>query len=216
MSAADLVDMYLAEPDPPQVIDLSGGQPDLVPEWVPWMMRELLSRGLAESVYLWSDDNLSNDYLWRFLSDEDVELIATYRNYGRVCCFKGFDENSFAFNTCAEPGLFDRQFALMSRLRELGVDLYGYVTLTSPSVAHVREAMPQFVDRLQQIHEKLPLRVVPLKIEVFSPVVARLDAAKNDALHNQWVAVDAWQRELQLRFPASDLAEDIVDIKLRS
>ena len=32
-TAGELIDLYKLEPDAPQVIDLSGGQPDLVPEW---------------------------------------------------------------------------------------------------------------------------------------------------------------------------------------
>jgi len=87
MSASELVDGYLNQTTPPPMIDLSGGQPDLVPEWVPWMMTELRERGLEETVYLWSDDNLSNDYFWRYLTEADHELIASYKNYGRVCCF---------------------------------------------------------------------------------------------------------------------------------
>src|SRR5690606_36319878 len=62
LSASELIDLYLNESSRPRVIDLSGGQPELVPEWVPWMMRELTDRGLEREVYLWSDDNLSNDY----------------------------------------------------------------------------------------------------------------------------------------------------------
>ena len=83
------------------MIDLTGGQPDLVPEWVPWMMRALQESGFEDRVYLWSDDNLSNDYFWRFLSPADQELVATWPMYGRVCCFKGYDPTSFAFNTAA-------------------------------------------------------------------------------------------------------------------
>ncbi|MFB2878682.1 hypothetical protein [Floridanema aerugineum] len=58
LSPATLIHRYLAQPDPPPIIDLTGGQPDLVPEWVPWMMAELKNRGLERQVYLWSDDNL--------------------------------------------------------------------------------------------------------------------------------------------------------------
>ena len=94
-----LVELYLNQEDPPPVIDLSGGQPDLVPEWVPWMMKELSARGLGKRVYLWSDDNLSTDCFWSFLSDSEREFVAGYENYSRVCCFKGFDSESFAFNT---------------------------------------------------------------------------------------------------------------------
>ena len=49
----ELVDLYLTEPSRPKVIDLSGGQPDLVPEWIPWMMSELRSRQLENETYLW-------------------------------------------------------------------------------------------------------------------------------------------------------------------
>src|SRR5919112_1077573 len=121
LSPAQLIDLYLQQPDPPKMIDLTGGQPDLVPEWVPWMMSEVRARGLESEIYLWSDDNLSNDYFWRFLSDEAREVIAGHRNYGRVCCFKGFNAESFAFNTLAEPALFEGQFELMGRLLTVGI-----------------------------------------------------------------------------------------------
>src|SRR5215469_2341983 len=65
-TAAEMVDAYLAEIDRAQVLDLSGGQPDLVPEWIPWTLQALADRNACD-VYVWSDDNLSNDYFWRYL-----------------------------------------------------------------------------------------------------------------------------------------------------
>jgi hypothetical protein len=41
VTAGELVDLYLADNDRPPMIDLTGGQPELVPEWVPWTMRAL-------------------------------------------------------------------------------------------------------------------------------------------------------------------------------
>src|SRR5205807_1374509 len=123
-SAASLIDLYLELPDRPSVIDLTGGQPDLVPEWIPWMLEELRRHDLDRSVYVWSDDNLSNDYFWRYLSDDQQQLVATSRMYGRVGCFKGFDPVSFSFNTKAAPELFDRQFELFARHLRSGVDIY--------------------------------------------------------------------------------------------
>ncbi len=41
LSASELIALYLNEVNRPMVIDLTGGQPDLVPEWVPWMMKAL-------------------------------------------------------------------------------------------------------------------------------------------------------------------------------
>lgn len=200
VTADELVSRYLAEPDRPAVIDLTGGQPDLVPEWVPWTMRSLADRGLADEVYLWSDDNLSNDYFWQHLRDEEVELIADYPMYGRVCCFKGFDPESFAFNTAAAPELFDRQFELFRRLMTLGIDLYAYVTLTAPQADGIADSIPAFVDRLQQIDENLPLRTVPLEIQAFTPVESRMSKTHEESIRHQWAAVEAWQRELDDRF----------------
>ena len=128
LGSDELLDLYVSEPDPPAVIDLSGGQPDLTPEWVPWMMDELYRRKLQDKVYLWSDDNLSNDYFWRYLSTRQQRLMRGFRNYGRVACFKGIDERSFVFNTGAEKEGFDRQFELFRRLADVGLDLYAYVT----------------------------------------------------------------------------------------
>lgn len=215
LSPAQLIDLYLEQPDPPKMIDLTGGQPDLVPEWVPWMMNEVRTRGLERNIYLWSDDNLSNDYFWRFLSDQERELIAEYNNYGRVCCFKGFNAESFAFNTLAEPMLFDRQFELMGRLLTVGMDLYAYATITTPSAKGIKDDIQHFMDRLQSLNEYLPLRTVPLEVEIFTPVQKRLDEIKKQALKNQWTAVEAWQRELECRFSSEDRARNIANVPLR-
>jgi len=214
VSPGELVDGYLDLSERPLVIDLSGGQPDLVPEWVPWMMAELQARGLERSVYLWSDDNLSNDYFWRFLTEAERETIATYRNYGRVCCFKGFNQASFAFNTKADPELFDRQFDLIRRLITVGMDLYAYATFTTPDPRQISGDMCRFVDRLQEVDENLPLRTVPLEVQVFTPVQGRLDEEKVAALKHQRLAVEAWQSELESRFSATLRSANIADVPL--
>lgn len=195
-----LVGRYLAETDRPQMIDLSGGQPDLVPEWMLWTMQALREAGAANSTYLWVDDNLSNDYFWRFLSEKDIETVATWPMLGRVGCFKGFDSESFAFNTAATPDLFDRQFELFARHLALGVDCYGYITLTGPNSSAVKEAMPRLMDRLQRVHEMLPLRTIPLEIELWGPVLARMTHQRRDSLEVQQRAIDAWNEELVQRF----------------
>lgn len=211
----DLIDRYLDQPDPPRIIDLTGGQPDLTPEWIVWMMDELTSRGLHEHVYLWSDDNLSTDYLWRVLSDADLERLTTYVNYGRVGCFKGFDTTSFTFNTKAEPEQFDKQFALMDRLLDLQVDLYAYVTFTTPVVEGIQDAMSRFVDRLQQLDEYLPLRTVPLQILPFTPVQGRLTDPMRQALDHQYRVIETWQLELEHRFSDVARSRPVTDIPVR-
>lgn len=209
-----LVDQYLQLSDRPPMIDLTGGQPDLVPEWVPWTMTALTDTGAAGSVYLWSDDNLSNDYFFRYLSDETRATIADYPGYGRVCCFKGFDAQSFAFNTKASPDLFDRQFDLFSQLLEAGLDLYAYATFTSPNAERVPELMSGFVDRLQRISESLPLRLVPLEIAEYGPVTPRLKDAHRVSMDVQQRAIEAWTAELHRRFTPENRGLGITEVSL--
>lgn len=211
LSAEELVDGYLAlGEDRPPMLDLSGGQPDLVPEWTLWIVRALRERGVDDQVYVWVDDNLSNDYFWTKLTDGERAEIHSYQAFGRVGCFKGYDDTSFAFNTGAAAELFSRQFSLMARHIADGDDCYGYVTFTAPTEADPTAAVARFVDRLQAVHELLPLRVVPLEIEVWGPVEGRLAARHLVALRHQHDVVAAWQRELDSRF-SSELRDRPID-----
>lgn len=216
LSAEQLVELYRSEADPPIVIDLSGGSPDLVPEWVAWMMEALTAAGLDRTTYLWSDDNLSTTYLFDRLSPAEIDRMRGYRNYGRVCCFKGYDDQSFAFNTGAAAHDFDRQFAIMAQLLTLGLDVYGYVTLTSPSAENVDAGVARFVDRLQELDANLPLRVVPLEIREFSPVTGRMTDARRVSLDIQQRAIIVWNTELERRFDAEMRSLDIASVPLAS
>jgi uncharacterized Fe-S cluster-containing radical SAM superfamily protein len=196
------------------MIDLTGGQPDLVPEWVPWMMETLKLRGVADHVFLWSDDNLSGDYFWTVLSDDQRDLVRSYPMYARVACFKGFDETSFCFNTLAAQEEFPRQFERFRRYVDYGIDIYAYVTLTSQDGVNVRPRMSEFVDRLQEIHPLLPLRTVPLEIKVYTPVEKRQNEMTRRAIEIQYEAVAAWQELLDQRFTDQQRGTNICDIRL--
>jgi uncharacterized Fe-S cluster-containing radical SAM superfamily protein len=215
MSADDLLDLYLAERTRPVVVDLSGGQPDLVPEWSLWMSDAIARRGLSRSVYLWTDDNLSNDYLWRFLKPEEIERLRRTANYGRVGCFKGFDEKSFSFNTQAAPDLFYEQFRLMKRLVTAGFDVYGYATFTGNSNDEINILMSRFVDSLQeQVHPLFPLRTIPLRIGAFTPTKGRMREEHVKALAVQETAICSWNAELEKRFSPEERAADITAHRL--
>jgi uncharacterized Fe-S cluster-containing radical SAM superfamily protein len=217
-TAAELVDLYRQIPDAPQTIDLSGGSPDLVPEWTPWMMRALLDAGLADTTYLWTDDNLSTTYLFDELAPADLALIRSYRNYGRVCCIKGFDARSFSFNTRAAAQDYERQFNILRRVLALGLDVYGYVTLTSPHYDGVPQGVADLMDRLQAIDPNFPLRVIPLRIQIFTPVEQRLarDEAREKSLVVQEEAIAAWTGELERRFSPDLRTLHICDVPLRT
>jgi uncharacterized Fe-S cluster-containing radical SAM superfamily protein len=213
-TASEILDMYQKADNPPNVIDLSGGQPDLTPEWIPWIMRELQNRKLHESVYLWSDDNLSNDYLLRYLSSDDLALLRGFRNYGKVSCFKGFDAVSFAFNTGAKPERFDRQFEIFRQHLDLGIDLYAYVTITAPTNENIQTKMAAFVDRLQALHPNLPLRTIPLEIKNFTPMQQRLRSIHENAIRIQQEAIQIWNSELQKRYSVAERNVPIQKIML--
>jgi uncharacterized Fe-S cluster-containing radical SAM superfamily protein len=219
VSPEDLVARYLAESDRPLIIDLSGGSPDLTPEWVPWMMEALSAAGVENDVYLWSDDNLSTDYLFTELSEAHRQTMTTYANYGRVCCFKGFDEPSFSFNTKAEPAGFARQFEIFGRLIDLGLDLYGYATFTGPDPTAVAAGIPAFVDALQALAPNLPLCLVPLEISAFGPTRDRVRRDRripaDQALAVQELAIAAWNAELVHRFSEAQRSQPITQVALR-
>jgi uncharacterized Fe-S cluster-containing radical SAM superfamily protein len=218
MTTDALVRLYATEKNVPAVIDLSGGSPDLTPEWIPWMMRSLESAGLSKATYLWSDDNLSTDYLFTTMTKEDRRTLIGYKNYGRVCCVKGFDADSFSFNTTAAPEGFERQFEIFGRYLSLGIDLYGYVTLTGNDLSAVHSGVPKLIDRLQALSETLPLRVVPLEIANFTPTDRRNKGnAEKFELANQvqQSAIEIWNRELDRRYTKSDRAQNIADISIR-
>lgn len=216
LSAEEMLELYLAEDDRALVIDLSGGQPDLVPEWIPWTMNALNARDLAERVFLWSDDNLSNDYFWTKLTPAERRMIDGFHNYGKVCCFKGFDARSFAFNTGAAPEVASRQFELMRRLvADTTIDLYAYVTFTTDDDHAIDAKVVDFVDRLQEIAVNLPLRTIPLRVAAFTPTRGRMDGARERAIELQDQAAAAWVHELESRFSGSDRARRTTDVSLR-
>jgi uncharacterized Fe-S cluster-containing radical SAM superfamily protein len=209
---ARMVDCTLETHAGKQMVDLSGGQPDLVPEWPVWFLEELAKRS-ADQVYVWSDDNLSTDYLWKFLSASEIDLLSDNTRYGRACCIKGFDPESFSFNTRAHAELFDRQFQLLRRLREDSrIDYYVYLTITTPNTTDLAAKMARLVDRLQAIGEYVPLRCVPLKILEWGPMAARMTPATTAALQNQHAAVDAWLTEVHRRFPGTLASVNVEDV----
>lgn len=215
ITADELVDLWLQEPEHPPVLDISGGQPDLIPEWVLWTLQALTDRNMQRHTYVWSDDNLSSDMMFRQLTDSELSFIADYPNYGRAICFKGIDPESFKLNTDASPELFARQFDLAGRLIDLGIDVYAYVTFpTLASPSRLNELVSGFTDRLQAVHELLPLRTIPLEVGIFGPVGPRMKASHHEALERQHAVVNLWQTELRSRF--GDQTEiPICDVQLR-
>jgi uncharacterized Fe-S cluster-containing radical SAM superfamily protein len=192
-TAVELLDMYWSESERPAILDLSGGSPDLLPEWVVWMMDAIEDTGRKSSIYLWSDDNLSSDYLLSQGHSLLSRMESYGHGYGKVCCLKGFDPFSFSFNTGAEPAGFEEQLRILEGYAKCGIDLYLYITLTSPPRSDDGELVRAFVERLRKIRWDLPSRTVALHIAEFDTMRSRISEARQDAMKNQWRLVRAWR-----------------------
>jgi uncharacterized Fe-S cluster-containing radical SAM superfamily protein len=216
LSSDTLLNFFLNQENPPLMIDLTGGQPDLTPEWVLWMMQALIDKGLSNKIYLWSDDNLSNDYFWKYLTSEQIDFISSYPLYGRVCCFKGIDKDSFCLNTEAAPEYFENQFILFEKMYKTGIDLYSYITLPAKTNTNFSASINYFLDRIQKIDEFYPLRIVPLEVQKFSPVIKRITNLEEDLMQGQYLALKVWQEEIAKRFSKEMVGKDITEIKLKS
>jgi uncharacterized Fe-S cluster-containing radical SAM superfamily protein len=192
-TSSELLQLYLAETDRPAVLDLSGGSPDLAPEWIAWTMDSIEEIGAKATVYLWSDDNLSSD----LLLDRRRSLLARMESYGggygKVCCLKGFDPISFSFNTGAEERGFGEQLRILKGYSESKLDLYLYITMTAPPRTEDSALMRDFVRRLHDIRTDLPFRTVPLFVGEFRAMKNRINSARREALENQWRLVEIWR-----------------------
>jgi len=209
-----LIELYKRDSLNLQCIVLSGGQPDLVPEWIFWMMKSLEKFNLEKKVFLWSDDNLSTSFYWKHLTKKQRDYISNYENYGKVCCFKGYDKKSFSFNTSTRPEFFSEQFKIFQRLLSENLDLYAYVTFTSQPIDEYDVLVKRFVDDLQKIHDNLPLRTVPLKIVIYQPMNKRLNYLNRKALEFQHIVLNSWVNELDNRFSKKELDKPICDVTL--
>lgn len=213
-TADELLDMFIKQENRPNVIDLSGGQPDLVPEWTLWTMEALQRRGLNNEIFLWSDDNLSSHNFWKFITKKQRKYVVRYKKYSRVGCFKGYDESSFSFNTHAPPELFIQQFEIYKDLLKEGFDMYAYVTFTAIPHDRLRSSMVRFVDKLQKIHPNLPLRTIPLKIEIFTPAKNRVKQDHERSLMFQYEVHNTWLEELGNRFSQTERNIPISDVSM--
>lgn len=213
VSPRQLLQMMLDEKVNSQVIDLSGGQPELVPEYVLWFLEARKDLDLEQSHFVWSDDNLSTDYTWRYLSEEEISFMVQTPGYARVGCLKGFDAESFFFNTRADGALLDQQIELLGRFVKAGFDQYGYITITTMNTDDLRGKVARLLDEIQnRVHPNFPLRIVPLRVFGFN---ANANRYNKEAEANQFRALEAWLAEMQKRFSSAELATPITEVNIR-
>ncbi len=206
-SASDLIDLYLKEENRPDIIDLSGGAPELAPEWVSWMISELRTRELDQKVFLWSDDSLTTDLLLRPSMRDILKIMEQFGGYGKVCCLKGISPASFQFTTGADGEGFSRQLDILCGYLRTGLNLYGYITFAFPEEEGLAGTIDSLLDKIQSVDETFPARIVPLRVERFMNMVSRTSEHRNTAMRYQDEVVEIWEDRLSRRGLSSPLPE---------
>jgi len=216
ISIEQMVDMFLEENKEPFIIDLSGGQPDLAPEWCLWTMEELEKRKLRGKVFVWLDDNLlTMDIMEKYLSREQIRYMAEYPKHSRACCFKGYNNQSFHFNIRNQMFDINEQIGNFKKLYDYGFDIYAYITLTGPKgSANIRD-IEHFINCIQDINYYLPLRIIPLKIVEFKATLTRMNGIYREALEEQYKAYDIWVNILRKYYNEKEINSPYEEILLR-
>ena len=215
-SVEELLELYLRDGKQyASIIDLSGGNPELVPEFVLQFMLGIEKLNLKNDIYLWSDDVLTTDYLFTKLTPDQIDYMAQYRQYGKVACFKGIDDESYCFNTNSQYSLLDEQIKNAKAYIDKGFDIYFYVVLTLEDLHCVNRRISDFINKLQKISYYLPLRVVPIKIKRFATNEHRLSLIRENAIDTQQEVLAAWQEEISKRYNSHEISKDISLISLR-
>ena len=216
VSVSKMLDCYFSDGDRPLVIDLSGGNPGLVPEWSVWVIEGIFEKWSDKAVFVWIDDSLFKDLYGECLTSKEIGTLKDCPFFASVACFKGFDAESFAFNTGSPPWRYRRQLEVFRSLFGYGWDIYAYVTFTTPNVENLKSKMKSFVDELQRIDSALPLRTVPLEIKMYSPTKNRMTDDRYLSMRNQYDVLDVWSGELETRFSSQELESAITDIEFES
>jgi uncharacterized Fe-S cluster-containing radical SAM superfamily protein len=206
LTTDEMLHKLLKDPSPPRVLVLSGGSPDLVPEWLPLILKSIQKRNLENYFYVWWDTNLSTYFLWTYLSSSDWNLVKNFRNLGIQATLKGITPYNFYENTGVQPRYFYRQLDILSKLIRSGLDVYPFLTLTISQIDNIQEDVAHFMDLLQKIHPLLPLKTTPLEIKVYTPTRRRMNPQREQMLKNQYIALSFWLAELRKRFSEKDLS----------
>lgn len=214
LTIEELIDTFLEQNL--DIIDLSGGQPDLVPEWCLWVMQELEKRGYRGKKYIWLDDNLSTpSILESQLSSQEIKYMADYPLHSRACCFKGFSDNTIQFNIQNKKIKIAEQIKCFEKLYNYGFDLYAYITLTAQKGSYTKEEVDVFVRKIQEINYNLPLRIIPLEIRDFTATSNRIRQTYHEAYQEQYKVYDIWNDIMHKYYSVDDIERQFEEIEIR-
>ena len=203
---SEMVDSFVKENDNPLIIDLSGGQPDLVPEWCYWVMEEIEKRNLKNKVYVWIDDNLTTmEVMEECLTSDQISYMAQFPKHSRACCFKGYNDETYSFNVRTKYKSLKEQIYSFRKLYSYGFDIYAYISLTGPKGSANERDIELFINEIQSIHPMLPLRIIPLKIKEFEVTSGRMNKVYEEAMQEQYKAYIIWKRIIERRYTKKEI-----------
>lgn len=205
-SCDDLIELYLKNENKSYNIDLSGGNPDIAPEWCLWFMKSLEKCNLKGIVSLWVDDNLGTDYLFTKISKKDREYMASFPKHVRLCCIKGYDDDSIIFNVRNKNASLKMQLKRLEQLIQEGFEVIVYLTFVGPKGNISKEKIETLFYMLYNINPHLPLRCIPIIIKEFTAQQENcsLDFYRS-ALDEQFIGFEYWEEIMIEHYDYDDI-----------
>ena len=183
-------------PDKLNILRISGGEPMLVPEIIVWLIEEVKNLDLQNSIYLWADTNLTPDFYFTKLNDEQRKLIKEFPNIGFMGCYKGIDEFEFWKNTKADPKFLSRQFKMHRHYVDEGLDFYTYLVPLFFNHKNLEERIKRFIKIFcQEVGEKELKNLWILEMhDYYTSTKERLTPEGKQAIEDQEKVKEVWQR----------------------
>lgn len=192
----EIVELFFNEFPNRGMFRISGGEPFLAPGFILDVARKMSASG-KKGYYLWVDTNLLGSFYKEVLLTMNA-LVP----YGVCGCFKGFDEEDFAYQTNAPSTRYANQFRnarkIIQTIDGMGEAFFYIPEITEKiSEAEVREKIRTFIQKQQDIHQNLPLRTTVLELKEYN---TNKDSIKKDRLESG-LTKKIWLEELANIYP---------------
>lgn len=160
----EVLQMFLESWPNVRNLDLSGGSPDLCPEFLFELLTEIERANLKGKMTIWVESNLDINYYSK-LSRNKLEYIVTFPNFHLLCSLKGWDSSSVAYNT-RNTTSFDLQLEGLHFFHQQNFPFSVYLVFIGHKIADNQEVAALY-SQLKRISCELPERCIPLYIKKF-------------------------------------------------
>lgn len=164
LKPVDVIQMFLESWPNIRNLDISGGSPDLCPEFLFKLLSEIERVDLKGRITIWVESNLDVNYYSK-MSKNVIEYIATFPNFHLLCSLKGWDSTSVTYNT-RNMMSFDQQLEGLRFFCQHHFPLSVYLVFIGHKIADSKEVASLY-SQLKHISFELPERCIPLYIKKF-------------------------------------------------